>query len=240
MRKYYFSNNGTIPLSIIVMLDEEIFLSSLIFYTDQNQIYVATDTLAVHPNGEPMMFVSKATHIPHLNLIIAGTGQGGFANEFAFIVNSRMMLSGIENLDFHATKGLQKLWAEYKSKYDLTDYSTTTVYAFGFSEEDNQVVSYAYRSTNNFKSEKIPYGTATKPGCSIPDGEFNLDEIVPKLMHLQRDNQLTLSPDERVYIGGEINCLYLNRNNCTTYKLYTFPDYAEQVKFALANFKASS
>jgi hypothetical protein len=215
-------------------------LSSLIFYTDQDQIYVATDTLAVHPTGEPMMFVSKATHIPHLNLIIAGTGQGGFANEWAFIVNSRMMLSGIENLNYHAPIGLQKLWCEYKEKYNLTDDATTTVYIFGYSEENSHVVSYAYRSKNNFDSEALPYGIATKPACVVPEGEINLDEIIPKLMHSQRENQLTLPLDERVYIGGEINCLYLNRDNCTAYKLYTFPDYADHLKYALANFTASS
>ena len=52
-------------------------MSSLIFATDEQQIVVATDTLAVTTEGEPFLFASKATHIPHLRIIIAGTGFGG-------------------------------------------------------------------------------------------------------------------------------------------------------------------
>ncbi|WP_407211604.1 MULTISPECIES: hypothetical protein [Enterobacter cloacae complex] len=60
-------------------LDEE-NMSSLIFYTDEAQALIVTDTLAVTDNGEPLSFVSKAGYIPQLRTIIAGTGAGGFSN----------------------------------------------------------------------------------------------------------------------------------------------------------------
>ncbi|MBD3698997.1 hypothetical protein IE994_02480 [Enterobacter hormaechei] len=53
-------------------------MSSLIFYTDEAQALIVTDTLAVTDNGEPLSFVSKAGYIPQLRTIIAGTGAGGF------------------------------------------------------------------------------------------------------------------------------------------------------------------
>ncbi len=55
-------------------------MSSLIFYTDEAQALIVTDTLAVTDNGEPLSFVSKAGYIPQLRTIIAGTGAGGFSN----------------------------------------------------------------------------------------------------------------------------------------------------------------
>ncbi|MCM7911060.1 hypothetical protein M8T17_25035, partial [Enterobacter hormaechei] len=63
-------------------LDEE-NMSSLIFYTDEAQALIVTDTLAVTDNGEPLSFVSKAGYIPQLRTIIAGTGAGGFSKEGA-------------------------------------------------------------------------------------------------------------------------------------------------------------
>ena len=56
-------------------------MSSLIFYTDPEQVLVATDTLAVSSDGKPFIFTSKALYIPHLKTIIAGTGCSEFFNE---------------------------------------------------------------------------------------------------------------------------------------------------------------
>jgi len=53
-------------------------VSSLIFHTEQEQAIIATDTLAVSPGGRPLTFTSKGFHVPHLRMVIAGTGCGGF------------------------------------------------------------------------------------------------------------------------------------------------------------------
>jgi hypothetical protein len=52
-------------------------MSSLIFHTEQEQAVVATDTLAVSPGGRPFTFTTKAFHVPHPRMLIAGTGCGG-------------------------------------------------------------------------------------------------------------------------------------------------------------------
>ncbi|WP_426721061.1 hypothetical protein [Enterobacter cloacae complex sp. 301C7] len=67
-------------------------MSSLIFYTDEAQALIVTDTLAVTDNGEPLSFVSKAGYIPQLRTIIAGTGAGGFsdAHSEAYNQNGRI------------------------------------------------------------------------------------------------------------------------------------------------------
>ncbi len=72
-------------------------MSSLTFATDENQILVATDTLAVTADGKPYSFVAKAVHIPHLRTIIADAGAGGFANCWALAVSTRMIVKWIMN-----------------------------------------------------------------------------------------------------------------------------------------------
>lgn len=200
-------------------------MSSLIFATDEEQILVATDTLSVTPEGEPFAFVSKAVHIPHLRTIVAGTGAGGFANNWALTASTRMIVKGIMNLDYHTPVGLRGLWSDYKKEYSLSNDFTTTVYQFGLSEENGKVVSFAYRSTNDFVSEPIGYGTGVKPECSVPEG--NLIEALPKMMEEQRAIQSQIPPESRIYIGGEIQALYLTSQGCNSFLVSQFADFLE-------------
>lgn len=209
-------------------------MSSLIFYTEKEQALVATDTLGVSHGGDPFMFTTKSIFIPHLKTIIAGTGQGGFANEWATHVNTRMILKGLHNLDYHTPSGLREFWEDYKNRHNNPEGFTTTVYQIGFSEETNEVASFAYRSTNDFKSEQLEYGTYVKPECRVLDG--NLLEIIPNMMLEQREIQSNEPAEERVYIGGEIYAFHLTQNGCNIFKLGEFPDFKNQEKEIELNF----
>jgi hypothetical protein len=198
-------------------------MSSLIFETDERQIVVATDTLAVTTEGEPFLFASKATHVPHLRTIIAGTGFGGLSNEWALTVSARMIVRGILNLNYHTPNGLRELWKKYKAEYSIPEWLTTTVYQFGISEEDDRVVSFAYRSTSDFESEQLQYGIGVKPECKVPETDFI--EALPQMMAEQRSIQETLPKEERLYIGGEIQALYLTADGCRSFKVGQFPDF---------------
>lgn len=198
-------------------------MSSLIFYTDESQAVVATDTLAVDSSGDPFFFTSKATLIPHLNLIIAGTGCGGFSNEWALQVNNRMVVNGILNLDYHTQDALLKLWEKYKEEFSLPEGLTTTVYHFGVSEESKKITAFAYRSTNNFFSEEIPYGTGVKPECRVLDGD--LIQNIPLMMQEQRSIQELKPKENRLYIGGDIYVMHLTEGSCNTWRIGQFPDF---------------
>jgi hypothetical protein len=67
-------------------------MSSLIFHTELEQAVIATDTLAVSPGGRPFSLTSKAFHVPHLRMLIAGTGCGGFLDRWLCYLNSRMII----------------------------------------------------------------------------------------------------------------------------------------------------
>lgn len=206
-------------------------MSALIFYIDKEQILVATDTLAVNQDGKPQFFTSKSIYIPHLRTIICGTGLAGFSNEWALNVINNFVVQGIQNLDFHTPKALSELW----DKQNISENLTTTVYHFGFSEENDDAIGFAYRSENNFISEKIGYGgTGVKPNCEIIEG--NLFETIPLMMFEQRKNQESLPNNERVYIGGEIYSIHLTKKTCVTEKLSEFFDYKKSLIHILNNF----
>ena len=68
-------------------------MSSLIFYTDEKQALVATDTLATYQDGAPSHFTTKAFPLPHLCMIIAGTGSAGFSDSWFHFINTRTLPS---------------------------------------------------------------------------------------------------------------------------------------------------
>jgi hypothetical protein len=64
-------------------------MSSLIFFTDSEQALIATDTLAVSPDGQPLKFTTKAFALPHLRMVIAGTGAGASSDIYDDAVHLR-------------------------------------------------------------------------------------------------------------------------------------------------------
>lgn len=203
-------------------------MSSLIIYTDEAQALVATDSISVDGNGEPIMFCEKATYIPHLKTIVAGTGQGGFANAWALKAGTQMIVRGIMNLDFHTPIGLRKNWEDYTEQKDLDNHATTTVYMIGFSEEDGKVKAFAYRSKDNFVSESIGYGTAVKPECEVIEGDVL--QAVPKMMEQQRMIQNQIGVGKKIFIGGEIFAYHLTEGGCNIFSLGKFQDFEHDNK----------
>lgn len=201
-------------------------MSSLIFYSDAEQGLVVTDTLAVTPDGSPMLFTSKAHYLPHLKTIIAGTGLGGFSGDWAMSANNRMVVRGIENLDYHTPDALRKLWATFRKEYSLPSEATTTVYQWGFSEESDSVAGYAYRSTDDFTSERLNYGIGVKPECAVPEG--NLFDNLESMMHEQRSIQNARPAGSRLFIGGEAIVIHLTREACVFKRVFEFPEFKSQ------------
>lgn len=212
-------------------------MSSLIFYTDSEQVLVATDTLAVKPDGEPFMFSTKAIHLPHLRTIIAGTGMGMFSGDWAMMVNNRMVLGGIKNLNEHTPGALRSRWRDCQKEFNLPPEMTTTVYHFGFAEDDGVVCAFAYRSTNNFQSERLGYGYGLKPECTLPT-EGSLVEALPSMMNEQREKEAKKPPAERLYIGGECVAMHLTKAGCQTLHVHQFSDYHSNLEKIFHNHAA--
>jgi hypothetical protein len=147
------------------------------------------------------MFTTKAFAIPHLRTIICGTGAGGFLGKWFIKINDRMVVRGIDNLDYHTPRILIDIWKKYKEEFPTPDNLTTTVYHFGFSEEDNLIHE-----------------------CELPENfVFPID--IKKMMDEQRNLQSTKPIEERVFIGGEIQIHHLTKNGLSIYTWARFDDY---------------
>lgn len=199
-------------------------MSSLIFVTESEQALTATDTLATSANGEPLMFTTKAFIVPHLRMIMCGTGIGGFLGKWFIEVNDRMIVRGVDNLDYHTPKVLASFWHKFRDEYSIAENLTTTVYHFGFSEEDGLIHTYVYRSANNFVSEVLPYGMGIKPEPKSSEG-LEIPRDIKKIMDEQRVIQQSLPKNERVYIGGKIQIHHLTKLGFAVYTLDQFEDF---------------
>ncbi len=215
-------------------------MSSLIFCTDENQVLVATDTLATSPDGSPFKFTTKAFIVPHLKLMIAGTGAGGFLGRWFVHINDGMAVKGIDHLDCFAPNSLASLWAGYKQQQvSLPNDITVTVYHFGFSETSKLIHSFAYRSMSDFRSNRLEYGVGLKPDCHLPDN-YCFPRDIRKMMDEQRTIQASNPKSDRVYIGGEIEIHHLSENGFQVYTMDRFEDYARDETAIYDNFRASN
>jgi hypothetical protein len=198
-------------------------MSSIIFRTEENQVCVATDTLATSNNGTPRYFTNKAQILPHLKMIVAGTGAAGFMDRWIAGINN-IPVRGIDHLDYLATAHLPDAWGGFKLQISIPDNLTTTIYHFGFSEVTGVIHAYAYRSDNGFRSERLEYGNGVKPDCTIPKN-FEFPTVIKEMMEEQRDIQAKQPDGQRLYIGGEIQIHHLTRNGFNVYQLAEFEDY---------------
>lgn len=217
-------------------------MSSLIFHTDENQAFVATDTLVTSPDGRPFKFTTKAFILPHLKLIIAGTGAGGFLARWFVRINDAVIAQGVEDLDCYTPRILASMWPEHKQKFAVLPDITATVYHFGFSEISGLTQSFAYRSSSNFQSERLPYGLGAKPECPLPEN-WSFPSDVRKMMDAQRAIQSSKLKQARIHIGGEIEIHHLfkveSRACFQAYTLDRFEDYARDETAIYDNFRDS-
>ncbi len=205
-------------------------MSSLIFYIDEDQALVVTDTLSVTTGGQPTNFTSKALYLPHLRLVVAGTGHGGFHDRWTHQINFLAVVRDLEDLDATAPAKLRELWEEANATLKEMG-RTTTIYHFGVTEA-GQVAAYAYRSENDFRSERLEPGTGIKPVASVPDG--NLLEGIETIMEEQRRRQEAKPAAERVHIGGEAIAIYLTPAECRHWTLFRFQDFEQMAGSARA------
>lgn len=203
-------------------------MSSLICFSNDDFAVIGTDTLAVDGEGNPVLLSNKATYLPTIKTVICGTGTGGFHSRWAEFVNSRMILLDVDNLDYHAPSLLRSMWQEYKVEYSAGDGHTVTIYHVGLSQASGGIKRFAYRSTNDFKSEEIQHGWFYKPECNLPEGSDVLD-IIKEMMFEQRVIQDKKAKEERVYIGGQINVIILERDCVRHMTIADFPDFPDVI-----------
>lgn len=195
-------------------------MTSLLFYTDANEIIVATDTHLHYPDGSPPGYVSKALAFPHLRMIVAGTGSGLLYNRWIGLVNHQGTFLDVDAINEHAPHELQTLWGELNAQVEAIQDQTATIYHFGFSDGFGVVHGFAYRSVNNFRSERLQYGLGVKPELASYAGlELQtFPSCAPEIMRAQI-KQESEKPSNRVYIGGSVQVVHASGNGFSIYSL---------------------
>ncbi|WP_449440956.1 hypothetical protein [Pseudomonas migulae] len=195
-------------------------MSSLIFYTDANEVIVATDTLLHYPDGASPGYSSKAFAFPHIKMIVAGTGSAALFNRWIGLVNEQGFALEVDAVDVHTPEALQSLWRELNAQFPALLKQTATIYHFGFSDKTGKIHGYVYRSGPNFASEWLAYGLGVKPNLVDMTG-IDLSSFPNCAVEIMRAQVLQESQksEDRVYIGGSVQINHMTRSGHSLYSL---------------------
>jgi len=135
------------------------------FSLSPGAIIVVTDTFATTMSGDPHMLVTKCGIVPHLDLVVAGTGIAELPERWRNMLYSQVLCRDIDMLDTHAPAALRQVWAdlEFEHADPIANGASATVYHLGLSERTGEYVGYVYRSSNGFASEPMGPGFRVKP-----------------------------------------------------------------------------
>ena len=195
-------------------------MSSLLFYTDENEAVVATDTLLHYSVDTPPGYASKAISIPHMRMIIAATGSALLFSRWVGLVNNQGFALDVNAVDAHAPQELQALWSELNRHLPALHDQSATIYHFGISDESGKIHGFAYRSVSDFKSELLDYGLGVKPEL-MDNGGIDLSsfpDCAPEIMRAQSRQEDEKTKD-RVYIGGTTQVTHLTKGGFSIYSL---------------------
>ena len=200
-------------------------MTALNFHIQPDEIYIAMDTLAISPpSAESFLYTTKFYFLPHLKMIICGTGLAKIIIDWFVRVNTSMLVQDVCHLNEFTVNALRDLG----SQYALSEKLTATIYHFGWSELENCFTGFAYRSEKDFQSERLGYGTGIKPHfdqIDWVDGEgIDFIKIIKQQRLLDRQRPL----NQQVGIGGEIHMIHMNQNGTSIVQLHRFDDYDDE------------
>ena len=195
-------------------------MSSLMFYTDEKEAIVATDTLLHYSVDTPPGFTSKAISIPHMRMIIAATGSALLFSRWIGLVNNQGFALDVDAVDAHSPQELQALWSELNRHLPALRDQSATIYHFGISDDSGKVHGFAYRSGSDFRSERLDYGLGVKPELINKAGIdwSSFPACAPEIMRAQSQQEHE-KPWDRVYIGGTTEVTHLTKDGFSIYSL---------------------
>lgn len=210
-------------------------MTSIVIFQSERDAVVAMDTLAIDQDRTPGRYTTKAHYLPHLRTIIAGTGCGGFADDWFAEVNKRLVIRDVLVLNELAPPMLRDLWGRFRSEYDLKESTTTTIFHIGKEEETGRVVVCQFHSGNGFEPEALDGSLAFKPVCPEPpeleQGDLGAFDLILPIMEAQRAHEAEKPPERRVYIGGQIQVIHLSDDGCAYFNLHDFPEYEREREY---------
>lgn len=181
------------------------------------------DTLVVTADEKaPLCYQTKFTVLPHLNLVIAGTGLVQLINQWFLFVNGSMVARDIDHLNSFAPSLLR----DAAEQCEGTDLTTTTLYHFGYSTLEERYVGYAYRSARNWEPDRLQDALGFKPVVDVqPTDNIQFPKFLIDIVCEQRRKDLLLPVSERVGIGGDIQFVVLENRVVNISTVHRFESY---------------
>lgn len=207
-------------------------MSALIYIYTLDKVILSADTLSVDMDKNPSCYVSKILPVPHLKTVICGTGFRPILSKWYKVAMENIIGFDITALNCHAPSNLRSFLREDQAHVQ----GTTSVYHFGYSETENKLKGYSFKSEDNFDQKELEIDDISikpaHPGVNEilqktagshhwNSEEFHI-EIIKELKSL--DDALPVSG--RVGIGGEIQWLELfDKGQFSMKTIYRFPDF---------------
>ena len=197
-------------------------------YTDEYVIAMA-DTLASVASGIPHMFVTKIFPLPHINTIICGTGNYNTVLAWYNFIQESVIANNVDDLDQVSPLNIRNIYNKITGNNPIF----TTIYHFGFIEKTEKYSGYAYRSKNDFVSEKLEKGFGIKPPdeidiekmLSVSDGDTY--KVFSEICKKQKEVDDNRSIDERLGIGGSVYLYMMKGKNITINHLMDYSNRDE-------------
>ena len=204
-------------------------MSLLMYSLHPDGVSVWTDTLATTPAGVPAFLVSKATALPHLGAVVAVTGALQVGTRWVEAVTTSMVCRDFGMLDRLTPDPLRGIAKRVAAEFGPIT-GTSTVYHFGYSDSLDQYVGFAYRSTNDYASERLPDGSfGVKPHpTKLPSSAPAATEDVVELATTIRREQEALAEADRIHIGGDLVLIHMEDRVIAVAKVHRFDDFERQ------------
>lgn len=198
-------------------------MTALVYTLQPDQICLAMDTLVVDAEDKTALcYQTKFSILPHLNLVIAGTGLASLVSGWFHCANGNLLATGIEDLNSLAPD----LFRNAEKEIPGNNLTSSTIYHFGYSQLDNRYVGYALRSTNNWNPERLPDALGFKPVIQItPTDDIRFPDFLIDIIKEQRRQDQLLPLADQVGIGGEIQFVNLENGKIMASTVYQFESY---------------
>ena len=173
------------------------------------QLLLFCDTLATDGSDHlPRGLTTKVFVLGHLNAVICGAGLANAVSEFYGHVVANMVVKDIKHLDEFAPDIIAGIFERLIEPLPPSSdkQPTATIYSFGWIQEEERLGGFAYRSTNDFVSERLGYGTCVKPptnDLSIVEQITSLEGFIELMITQQAEDRCKARKD-RLGIGGDI------------------------------------
>lgn len=203
-------------------------VSALVFAIEPENIYLATDTLCLSAETKaPCFFTTKMYFLPHLGMVMVGTGLANAVSEWFLRLNAGLIARNMDHVDQYAPRMLSELFDDARTKFGSTA-GTVTIYHFGYSQRAGRMLAYIYRSESAFRSEILEDSVGVKPAPNGGQAEIVVREVPRDFVTIingLRQEDLARSNADRIGIGGEVLYCWLSSDQCVTYTAHRFEDW---------------